>query len=268
MNCSINITCSQADLLRKHCGVPMNICWYSEYLHLNRLVEEGEIVQICQKIGTMKNITVFDPHLHFGIGDGDPACWYDGVTAAHVIGNTVDFDNFFCSPLTGRAIPHTGSRAPSLPGPTPHNFTEQQLQFIRCHTQALTWRRSNPSNKKKGPSLPINPSKCDWHLFFGSAFHYGCEYYTLDWTCPSFSDNIGKDVFCACGGCSVTSKVIFSRDIGPSGSLGGLIIIQHSTFPCDYPAFPPPFAESPEFFLCCMPYGQTFDFKKKEVKMM
>jgi hypothetical protein len=230
------------------CRNTLEVCWYSEYLHIDRVVNEGDTVQICQKIGTIADITAFDPHLHFGIGDGDPDCWYDPPTPARIIGNLLNFDDFFCSLKTG-PIPHIGERSP-LPGPTSTFFTAEQIQYVKCKTQSYNWIQGRQANRQIAPQLPIDINQGDWKLFYGSAYHYGCEYYALDWFFEPFDRMIGTDVFCACGGCDVNSVVVFARTL--PGGLGDLVIIQHSNYPsCEVPPLPSSFWDNLEDIEVC-----------------
>lgn len=189
-----------SDICISTTNVREDLAWQSMYLHLsNSLVSIGEEVQLGQHIGNLADghQISFEPHLHFGIGDGINALGPGGGN----IGQTIDMTDFYNFPAFGQ---RSGAAAP----PGPITFNNDEIEFIRVHTR-----------------YPLGIGSCPLNEGFGSPFHGGPEYYAMDLACVTpFATSARKEVYNACGGPDITSTVHHVQDLGTTG---WLVTIEH-----------------------------------------
>lgn len=174
---------------------PSNICpgenslvWYTEYFHINfPEVTVGQTVLLGQRLGHLiASPNNGEPHLHFGLGDGQNT---------GNIGQTIDLTDFYNFPARNERSPVSG------PGPT--IFTSDDIKFIKDRLRS-----------------PVDRNSCDWGEFFGSIFHTGPEYYTMDIYCSANSVPRGtfdQPVYCASGGPDILTTVYAILDQGANG---------------------------------------------------
>ncbi len=210
------------------------LVWYSEYVHISPTVSIGDPLVKGQKLGNLMKPPAFEPHLHFGVGDGQAAGPEEGGFSN--IGQTFETSSIFggCVSLGQRQVG-------TAPGTT--TFSPEQVAYIMQNCDS-----------------PLDMNYCNWTQFYGSPYHSLHEYYAVDISCDGSTvvgfgpprGSIPAEVYCACGGPDIITTV---ADIISDPSAGGAMLVKHVRYnqpQINQFLFAPEISPSFGILPCCM----------------